>query len=116
MFQYSQGKSTTQGHKGIPTGHFEEEHGRRGFFGPVSHLIKPKPSTRWTSIEGNLRPHLYDLVKLEKQYGKFQRTVYNSDVRMSWLWMEKNQNLPIGPGEMPTVTHCIFAIKGKGLF
>jgi homogentisate 1,2-dioxygenase len=90
MFQYSQGKHTTQGHKGIPDGHFEEEQGRRGFFGPVSHLIKPKPSTRWTGIEGNLRPHLYDLVKLAKNYGKFQRLVYNSDTRVSYLWMEKS--------------------------
>jgi len=90
MFQYSQGKHTKQGHKGIPEGHFEEEHGRKGFFGPVSHIIRPKPSTRWTKIEGNLRPHLYDLVKLSKQYGKFQRLVYNSDTRISYLWMEKS--------------------------
>jgi homogentisate 1,2-dioxygenase len=89
MFQYSQGNYTTQGHKGIPSGHFEEEQARRGFFGPVSHLIKAKPSTRWTSIEGNLRPRLYDLVKLDKQYGKFQRLLFNSDVRMSYLWMQK---------------------------
>ena len=42
MHQYSQGKNTTQGHKGIPQGQFEEEQGRSGFFGPVSHLIKPQ--------------------------------------------------------------------------
>jgi homogentisate 1,2-dioxygenase len=90
MFQYSQGKHTTQGHKGIPQGHFEEEQGRRGFFGPVSHLIKPEPSTRWNQIEGNLRPHLFDLVKLDKAYGKFQRLLYNSDTRLSYLWMQKS--------------------------
>lgn len=91
MFQYSQGQHTTQGHKGIPKGHFEEEQGRKGFFGPVSHIIKPQPSTRWTAIEGNLRPHLYDLVKMPHTYGKFQRLVYNSDVRVSYLWMEQNK-------------------------
>lgn len=91
MFQYSQGTHTTQGHKGIPAGHYEEEQGRKGFFGPVSHLIKPMPSTRWTGIEGQLRPHLYDLVKLSRSYGKFQRLVYNSDLRVSYLWMEKNE-------------------------
>jgi homogentisate 1,2-dioxygenase len=90
MFQYSQGKSTTQGHKGIPEGHFEEEHGRKGFFGPVSHLIKPKPSTRWTAIEGNLRPHLYDLVKLPHEFGKFQRIAQNRDTRISNLWMQSS--------------------------
>lgn len=88
MFQYSQGKHTTQGHKGIPEGHFEEEQGRKGFFGPVSHLIKPEPSTRWVEIEGPLRPHLFDVVKVEKNYGRWQRMLYNSDVAISNLWIK----------------------------
>ena len=67
MFQHSQGRFTTQGHKGIPAGHYEEEQGRKGFFGPVSHLIKSKPSTRWTEIEGPLRPQLFDLVKMPQK-------------------------------------------------
>lgn len=86
MHQYSQGKYTTQGHKGIPEGHFEEEQGRRGFFGFVSHLIKPKPSTRWTNIEGPLRPHLYDAINMEKTPGKWQRMLYNSDIVVSMYW------------------------------
>ncbi|MCK6597577.1 MAG: hypothetical protein L6Q37_04370, partial [Bdellovibrionaceae bacterium] len=73
MHQYQQGNFTTQGHKGIPENHFEEEQGRKGFFGPVSHLIKPQPSTRWKYIEGPLKPHLYDLVELAKQYHQWQR-------------------------------------------
>ena len=40
MHHYSQGKHTTQAHKAIPAGTYEEEQGRSGFFGPVSHLIK----------------------------------------------------------------------------
>jgi len=89
MHQYSQGKYTTQGHKGIPEGHFEEEQGRKGFYGFVSHLIKPKPSTRWTNIEGPLRPHLYDAINMEKQTGKWQRMFYNSDVVVSMYWDRK---------------------------
>ena len=61
MFQFSQGKFTTQGHKGIPEGLFEEEQGRKVFFGQVSHLIKSKPNTRWTNIDGHLKHRLYDL-------------------------------------------------------
>lgn len=80
MHQYSQGKNITQGHKGIPEGHFEEEQGRGGFFGEVSHLIKPKPSTRWTMIEGNLKPHLYDLVEMKKPHNQWQRMFYNTEV------------------------------------
>lgn len=89
MFQYSQGKHTSQGHKGIPDGHFEEEQGRKGFFGPVSHLIKPQPSTRWTDIQGKLRPHLYDIVEMNKNYGSWQRLFYNSDVYIFNLWVQK---------------------------
>ena len=66
---YFQGKYTRQAHKGIPEGAFEEEQGHKGFFGPVSHLIKPQPSTRWTKIEGPLRPHMYDLVKMSEKDG-----------------------------------------------
>jgi homogentisate 1,2-dioxygenase len=93
MHQYSQGKFTTQGHKGIPEGHFEEEQGRKGFFGLVSHLIKPKPSTRWKKIEGPLRPHLFDVVELKKNYGKWQRLLYNSSVVISTCWEKKSENL-----------------------
>lgn len=87
MHQYSQGKFTTQGHKGIPEGHYEEEHGRKGFFGPVSHLIKPEMSTRWVDIQGPLRPHLYDVVEIAKNHGRWQRLLFNSDVAIYNLWL-----------------------------
>lgn len=90
MHQYSQGKNTTQGHKGIPEGHFEEEQGRKGFFGLVSHLIKPKPSTRWVNIEGPLRPHLFDTINMKKTIGQWQRVFFNSDVTISMLWENKS--------------------------
>ncbi|MEY4615811.1 MAG: hypothetical protein RJB66_771 [Pseudomonadota bacterium] len=88
MFQYSQGRHTTQGHKGIPSGHFEEEQGRKGFFGPVSHLIKPKPSTRWTDIEGPLRPQLFDLVKMPQKFNTWQRLLFNNDISVYYLWTD----------------------------
>ncbi len=90
MHQYSQGKSTTQGHKAIPEGHFEEEQGRQGFFGPVSHLIKPEPSTRWTQIEGPLRPHLFDAVKMPQIWGHWQRMVYSGEVSIYNYWDKKS--------------------------
>jgi homogentisate 1,2-dioxygenase len=79
MHHYQQGLSTKQAHKAIPEGHFEEEQGRKGFFGPVSHLIRKNPSTHWTEIDGPLKPHLYDLVELPTEE-KFQRLVYNQNV------------------------------------
>lgn len=80
MFQYSQGKNHTQGHKGIPTGQFEEEQGRKGFFGLVSHLLKSAAPTRWLNIEGPLKPHLFDLVPMKTENGKWKRLLYNNDV------------------------------------
>jgi homogentisate 1,2-dioxygenase len=89
MHQFFQGKFTKQAHKGIPEGHFEEEQGRKGFFGPVSHLIKPQPSTRWTDIEGPLKPMMFDLVKTENHPNRWQRLLYNRDVGMEYLKVNK---------------------------
>lgn len=88
MYQYSQGKNHTQGHKAIPEGCYEEEQGRKGFFGPVSHLIKSDASTKWTNIQGPLRPHLFDLVPMKFEAGKWHRLFYNSDVCIYSSWNE----------------------------
>lgn len=79
MHQYSQGISTKQAHKAIPEGCFEEEQGLKGFFGPVSHLIKKDPSTRWEIIDGPLKPRMFDLVPKFAQAGE-QRLLFNKDV------------------------------------
>ena len=89
MYQYGQGKHHTQGHKGIPAGLYEEEQGRKGFFGPVSHLLKSEPSTKWTNIQGPLRPHLFDLVEMKYDFGRWHRLVYNSDVAVYSCWNKK---------------------------
>jgi homogentisate 1,2-dioxygenase len=86
MHQYSQGKHNTQGHKAIPEGSYEEEQGRKGFFGPVSHLLKAEPSTKWTNIEGPLKPHLFDLVEMKYALGQWQRLFFNSDVAIYSCW------------------------------
>lgn len=86
MYQYSQGKHNTQGHKAIPEGCYEEEQGRKGFFGQVSHLIKPEASTKWTDIKGPLRPHLFDLVEMKYMSGKWQRLFFNSDIVIYSCW------------------------------
>jgi homogentisate 1,2-dioxygenase len=80
MHQYSQGKNHTQGHKGIPAGQFEEEQGRKGFFGYVSHLLKSAAPTRWINIEGPLKPHLFDLVSMKYETGVWKRLLFNNDV------------------------------------
>lgn len=94
MYQYSQGRFHTQGHKGIPEGLYEEEQGRKGFYGPVSHLLKPEASTRWTNINGPLKPHLFDLVEMKNDWGVWHRLVYNSDVAMYSCWNQKTELTP----------------------
>lgn len=87
MSLFFQGLFTRQAHKAIPEGYFEEEQGLKGFFGPVSHLIKKQPSTRWTKIDGPLRPHMFDLVKFEAREG-WQRLLYNQHLEISLRWMD----------------------------
>lgn len=87
MFHFSQGQHTKQAHKAIPEGRFEEEQGILGFFGRVSYLIKSKPSTRWSNIEGPLRPHMFDLVKLGLKDKPF-KMLYNQQVEISMLLVE----------------------------
>ncbi|HZU52482.1 MAG TPA: homogentisate 1,2-dioxygenase, partial [Holophagaceae bacterium] len=64
LFPLRKGVHSRQAHVGLPPGTFEEEHGRQGFFGKVSHLYRLHPPTDWTRIEGDLKPHSYDLNKL----------------------------------------------------
>lgn len=109
MHLYFQGTYTTQAHKGIPEGAYEEEQGLKGFFGPVSHLIKRSPSTRWTKIEGPLRPHMYDLVKLDSGEG-WKRMLFNPHLTISMLNMEarpeyRKQGYRNGDGDLLYFCH-----------
>ncbi len=60
MNPMKKGKTASQAHVGIPEGTFEEEHGRKGFFGKAAHLYHTHPPTAWTRFEGPLRPHCFD--------------------------------------------------------
>ncbi|MDH3253352.1 MAG: homogentisate 1,2-dioxygenase [Ignavibacteria bacterium] len=60
MYPLKKGKTTRQAHVGLPNGTFEEEHGRKGFFGKSAHLYHTHPPTGWIRFEGKLRPHCID--------------------------------------------------------
>ena len=77
-----------QPHKSIPEGFFEEEQGQAGFYGPVSHLIRKKPSTNWTHIEGNLKPRLFDLPKI-KATEIWTRLLYNDHLSTYFFQCER---------------------------
>ena len=56
MYPLKKGKFAPQAHVGIPQGTFEEEHGRKGFYGKSAHLYHAHPPTGWIRFEGKLRP------------------------------------------------------------
>ena len=61
MYPLKKGRVASQAHVAIPEGTFEEEHGRKGFFGKTAHLYHAHPPTGWIRFEGKLRPHCLDL-------------------------------------------------------
>jgi homogentisate 1,2-dioxygenase len=65
MIHFKKGKVAQQAHVGLPEDTFEEEHGRRGFYGKSAHLYHTHPPTGWVRIEGKLRPHCFDCNRLE---------------------------------------------------
>ena len=69
MYPLMKGKIATQAHVGLPEGTYEEEHGRKGFYGKSAHLYHLHPPTGWIRFEGALRPHCFDLNKLEPSDG-----------------------------------------------
>ncbi len=77
----SSGIHTKQAHVHIPEGLYEEEHGRKGFFGRVSHLYHTTPPVNWTNIEGDLKPRcLPPIFNQNFPTNTFIPLMYNSDV------------------------------------
>ena len=80
----SSGTFSKQAHVKIPEGLYEEEHGRKGFFGRVSQIYHQNPPVNWTNIEGDLKPRCQKPMfgdHLEVNY--FQPILFNSDVTIS---------------------------------
>jgi homogentisate 1,2-dioxygenase len=59
-FPRVEGETSRQAHADLPTGTYEREIGRDGFFGPAAHIYHRHPPTGWTSFEGPLRPRAFD--------------------------------------------------------
>jgi homogentisate 1,2-dioxygenase len=59
-FPRVEGVTSRQAHADLPSGTFEREMGREGFFGPATHFYHRHAPTGWTSIEGALRPRAFD--------------------------------------------------------
>ena len=60
-----EGKASRQAHADLPEGTFEREISKEGFFGPAAMFHHKHPPTSWTAFEGPLRPHAFDLARLQ---------------------------------------------------
>ena len=54
MYPLKKGKIARQAHVGLPEGTYEEEHGRKGFYGKTAHLYHTHPPTGWIRFEGRM--------------------------------------------------------------
>lgn len=87
----SSGTVTKQAHVKIPEGLYEEEHGRKGFFGRVAQLYHENPLTSWTKIEGSLKPrNLPSVFEKEELQNQFIPFLTNSDVTLSMGTLSKS--------------------------
>ncbi len=77
------GVYSKQAHVKIPEGTYEEEHGRKGFFGRVSHIYHENPPVNWTSIDGDLKPRNIAPKFSKLTPNKFECILKNSDVSIS---------------------------------
>jgi homogentisate 1,2-dioxygenase len=87
MYHQSKGIFTPQAHVGIPKGTYEDEHGRDGFFGRVTHLYHANPPTSWEKIEGACRPQAFNMLELSCQADQWQPTfiLENEDVKIGFI-------------------------------
>lgn len=82
-FGWTQGSVSAQAHVHTPQGTYEEEHGRNGFFGRVSHLYHRHPPTGWLRIEGELQPRAYQVADLTgSAHGQAEFFLENNDVKL----------------------------------
>jgi homogentisate 1,2-dioxygenase len=63
------GIASRQAHADLPSGTYEREMGKEGFFGPATFFYHRHPPTGWTHFEGPLRPHAFDLSQLRAGSG-----------------------------------------------
>lgn len=82
------GRYTPQAHVGIPDGCVEEEFGREGFSGAVSHIYRSVAPTNWVEIEGDCKPQAWHTEGLgdpqaQGWWAKRSPMLYNDDVVIS---------------------------------
>lgn len=91
MYPLRKGLYAKQAHLNLPPNTYEEEHGRHGFYGKVSHLYRLHPPTGWTRIEGPLKPRAYNC-NIIPQDESLHRVLYNDDLSIYTQKMTKDMD------------------------
>ncbi|MCW5573228.1 MAG: hypothetical protein KIT37_09365, partial [Steroidobacteraceae bacterium] len=113
-FPRVEGEASRQAHADLPPGTFEREISKEGFFGPAAHLYHRHPPTGWTSFEGPLRPHAFDLARLDASCASpwdAPRILGNRAVSVRWWRLD---------GAMPALARnadgdeLVFVHRGRG--
>lgn len=58
-----EGDASRQAHADLPAGTYEREISKEGFFGPATHLYHRRPPTSWDSMDGPLRPRMFNALR-----------------------------------------------------
>lgn len=80
-----EGQASRQAHADFPANTYERELGSEGFYGPATHMHHRHPPTGWIDWEGPLRPHAFDLTKIQNQNThpwQASPVLYNSHVKI----------------------------------
>ncbi len=88
QYPRSAGRASRQAHADLPAGTYEREMGKEGFFGPATFFHHRHPPTGWSSFEGPLRPHAFDLAALgAPMFSPWEAApvLENAHCRLRWL-------------------------------
>lgn len=109
-----EGKASRQAHCDLPDGTFEREMGKEGFFGPATMMYHKHPPTAWDSWEGSLRPHAFDLAKLDSATELFwdaPEILFNNSCRMRQWQLSSDMTHLVRNGDGDDL---LFVHRGSG--
>jgi homogentisate 1,2-dioxygenase len=94
-FPKAEGRYSRQAHADLPAGTYEREMGKEGFFGPTCHFHHLHPPTGWSTFEGPLQPHAYDLNALPSDPSSpwgAARLLFNNDMQLRWWHTDRKMD------------------------
>jgi len=115
-FPRTAGEHSRQAHADFPSGTFEREMGKEGFFGPTTHFYHAHPPTAWSDFEGPLRPIAFDTNKLSQDSSspwKARALLKNNSCRVHIWTTDKKMDHLVRNSDGD---HLLFVHEGAGEF